>query len=46
MSNPTRSGAAVAAAAILSVVLLFAGCAAPVTQEGQDGTSTGPTEAT
>ncbi|WP_164743543.1 hypothetical protein [Microbacterium sulfonylureivorans] len=44
MSNPLRTHAAVAAGAILSVVLLFAGCAAPVAQEGQGESSTAPAD--
>lgn len=44
MSNSLRSGRAVAAAAIVAVMLLFAGCSSPVPSEGQGGTSAAPTE--
>jgi hypothetical protein len=45
MSNPLRTRGALAAGAILAVVLLFSGCAAPTSQEGQDDASTDASEA-
>ncbi|MDY0909663.1 hypothetical protein [Microbacterium sp. CFBP9034] len=44
MSCSQRSGAAIAAAAVIAAVLLMAGCAGPVVDEGQTETSQGPTD--